>query len=82
MSDWSEQGAVPVDDAAVPDPPTVDEVMDEQRRRDDLPDPSDDPDHQQVVDEDDDVDGEDGEDAMTDQAIAGNMPPDARPDIG
>ena len=36
MSDWSEQGAIPVDDAAVPNPPTVDEVMEEQRRRDDL----------------------------------------------
>jgi hypothetical protein len=50
MTDWSEQGAVPVEDAAVEHPPTVDEVFEEQRRRDDLPDPSDDPDHQQVVD--------------------------------
>jgi hypothetical protein len=77
MTDWSEQGAVPVEDAAVEHPPTVDEVMEEQRRRDDLPDPSDDPDHQQVVD----GDGPGDEDAMTDQAIAADMPPDARPDI-
>ena len=26
MTDYTENGAVPVDDAAVPDPPTVDEV--------------------------------------------------------
>lgn len=32
MTDWSEEGAVPVDDAAVPDPPTVDEVLEQQRR--------------------------------------------------
>ena len=32
MSDYSEQGAVPVDDAAVDDPPTVDEVAEQQRR--------------------------------------------------
>ena len=30
MTDYTEQGAVPVDDAAVPNPPTVDEVMNEQ----------------------------------------------------
>lgn len=58
MSDWSEEGAVPVDDAAVPNPPTVDEVMEEQRQRDDLPDPSDDPDHQQVVDTNEHEDAE------------------------
>jgi hypothetical protein len=27
MSDYSESGAQPVEDAAVPDPPTVDEVV-------------------------------------------------------
>lgn len=32
MSDYSEQGAVPVEDAAVDDPPTVDEVDERQRR--------------------------------------------------
>lgn len=32
MSDYSESGAVPVEDAAVPDPPTVDEVIERQRR--------------------------------------------------
>lgn len=32
MSDYSEQGAVPVEDAAVDDPPTVDEVLEQQRR--------------------------------------------------
>lgn len=32
MSDYSEQGAMPVEDAAVEDPPTVDEVADRQRR--------------------------------------------------
>ena len=31
MTDYSEQGAVPVEDAAVPDPPTVDEVLERQR---------------------------------------------------
>jgi hypothetical protein len=31
MSDYSEQGAVPVEDAAVEDPPTVDEVLERQR---------------------------------------------------
>ena len=31
MSDYSEQGAVPVEDAAVADPPTVDEVLERQR---------------------------------------------------
>ena len=30
MTDYSEQGAVPVEDAAVPDPPRVDEVRDRQ----------------------------------------------------
>lgn len=77
MTDWSEQGAIPAEDAAVDDPPTVDEVLEEQRRRDDLPDPSDDPDHQQVVD--DTAAGR--AEAMTDQAIAADMPPEARPDI-
>ena len=52
MTDWTEHGAQPVEDAAVDDPPTVDEVLEEQRRRDDLPDPSRDPAHQQVVDDD------------------------------
>ncbi len=74
MSDWSEQGAIPVEDAAVPNPPTVDEVMEEQRRRDDLPDPSDDPHHQQVVD--------DEEAASADLAVANDAPPEARPDVG
>ena len=32
MTDYGEQGATPVDDAAVDDPPTVDEVMEAQRR--------------------------------------------------
>jgi len=32
MTDYSEQGAVPVDDASVIDPPTVDEVAERQRR--------------------------------------------------
>jgi hypothetical protein len=32
MSDYSEQGAVPVEDAAVADPPTLEEVVDRQRR--------------------------------------------------
>lgn len=31
MTDYSEQGAIPVEDAAVEDPPTVDEVMEAQR---------------------------------------------------
>ena len=31
MTDYSEQGAIPVEDAAVPDPPTVDEVLARQR---------------------------------------------------
>jgi hypothetical protein len=31
VSDYSEQGAVPVEDAAVDDPPTVDEVIEQQR---------------------------------------------------
>ena len=32
MTDYSEEGAVPVEDAAVADPPTVDEVLERQRR--------------------------------------------------
>lgn len=48
MTDYTSEGAVPIEDAAVEDPPTVDEVLEEQRRRDDLPDPSDDPRTQQV----------------------------------
>ena len=32
MSDYSEQGAIPVEDAAVEEPPTVDEVLEAQRR--------------------------------------------------
>ena len=32
MSDYSEGGAVPVEDAVIEDPPTVDEVMEAQRR--------------------------------------------------
>ena len=31
MSDYSEHGAVPVDDAAVDHPPTIDEVLEQQR---------------------------------------------------
>jgi hypothetical protein len=31
MSDYSEQGAAPVEDAAVADPPTVEEVVERQR---------------------------------------------------
>jgi nucleotide-binding universal stress UspA family protein len=38
MSDWSEQGAVPVEDAATEHPPTADEVRAEQRRQHDRPD--------------------------------------------
>lgn len=33
MTDYSEHGAVPVDDAVVENPPTVDEVAEEQHRR-------------------------------------------------
>jgi hypothetical protein len=33
MTDYSEGGAVPVEDAVVPDPPTVDEVLAERDRR-------------------------------------------------
>lgn len=33
MTDWTEQGAAPVEDAVVDDPPTVDEVLEEQQRR-------------------------------------------------
>ena len=33
MTDYTEHGAVPAEDAAVEDPPTVDEVAEEQRRR-------------------------------------------------
>lgn len=54
MSDYTADGAVPIEDAAVDDPPTVDEVLEEQRQRPDLPDPSDDPFTQQVVDRPDD----------------------------
>jgi hypothetical protein len=32
MTDYSEQGAVPTEDAAVDDPPTVDEVRERQER--------------------------------------------------
>jgi hypothetical protein len=32
MTDYSERGAVPIEDAAVADPPTVDEVLEQQRR--------------------------------------------------
>ena len=32
MTDYTAHGAVPVEDAATDDPPTVDEVADEQRR--------------------------------------------------
>jgi hypothetical protein len=32
MSDYSEQGAVPIEDAATEHPPTVDEVLEQQRR--------------------------------------------------
>ena len=35
MSDYSESGAQPVEDAAVPDPPTVDEVLAERDRAED-----------------------------------------------
>jgi hypothetical protein len=31
VSDYSEQGAIPVEDAATEDPPTVDEVLERQR---------------------------------------------------
>jgi hypothetical protein len=31
MTDYSEQGAIPVEDAATDDPPTVDEVLERQR---------------------------------------------------
>ena len=31
MSDYSERGAAPVEDAAVEDPPTVDEILERQR---------------------------------------------------
>ena len=31
MTDYSEHGTIPVEDAAVPDPPTVDEVQQEQQ---------------------------------------------------
>jgi hypothetical protein len=33
MSDYTEHGAIPIEDAAVDDPPTVDEVLERQRRR-------------------------------------------------
>jgi hypothetical protein len=32
MTDYSSDGAIPVEDAAVEDPPTVDEVAERQRR--------------------------------------------------
>lgn len=32
MSDYSEHGAIPVEDAATDDPPTVDEVLERQRK--------------------------------------------------
>lgn len=35
VSDYNETGAAPVDDAAVPDPPTVDEVL--ERQADEFP---------------------------------------------
>ena len=72
MTDWTEHGAVPVDDAASDDPPTVDEVFEEQEHRDDLPDPAADPEHQQA-DPDRDL-----QRALDDQAIANNTAPDAR----
>lgn len=34
MSDYTEGGAVPVEDAAIPDPPTVDEVLAERDAKD------------------------------------------------
>lgn len=74
MSDWSEQGAVPVEDAVVDDPPTVDEVLETQRERDDLPAPSDDPDHQQVEQP------ADIQRTLDDQAVANNTPPNAKCD--
>lgn len=36
MTDYSEEGAVPADDAVVDDPPTVEEVL--ERQRDEFPD--------------------------------------------
>ena len=33
MTDYSEEGATPVDDAAVDDPPTEEEVRDAQKRK-------------------------------------------------
>ncbi len=51
MSQYTADGAEPVDDAAVDDPPTVDDVLEEQAERDDLPDPNPDPDHIQVPDD-------------------------------
>jgi hypothetical protein len=33
MTDYSEHGAVPVEDAAVHDPPTVDEILERQAER-------------------------------------------------
>lgn len=32
MSDYTSDGAIPVEDAVVDDPPTIDEVLDRQRR--------------------------------------------------
>ena len=33
VTDYTEHGAAPVEDAAVADPPTVDEVLEDQRKR-------------------------------------------------
>jgi hypothetical protein len=33
MTDYSEEGAIPVDDAAVDEPPTEEEVRDAQKRK-------------------------------------------------
>lgn len=75
MSDYTSEGAVPIEDAAVDDPPTVDEVLEEQRRRDDLPDPSEDPRHQQVgelPDDDHDEDLDVGHDHSDDDSGDGD----------
>jgi len=73
VTDYTERGAIPVEDTAVDDPPTVDEVLEKQRRRPDLPDPSDDPSHQQVVEDRDEADDDAPRSAsgrVTDLAIA------------
>lgn len=91
MTDYTGEGAVPADDAAVDDPPTIDEVLDEQRRRDDLPDPSDDPLHQQVSEDasqhtaedgrsDDDAEGAEESDGQRDAAADGAGGRDRRDD--